>query len=357
VVESCLSADLEKWRKNNPDDTLFILHEDHKPDLELPHVDGKRLRPAIDRCRVIKDAHEIKCIRTANEISARAHRAVLENLHGFTNEAQIRGLFENVCISNFAKPAYGIIAASGANASTLHYTDDNESIKGRQLVCLDAGAEYHDYASDVTRTFPVSGSWPSAEAKSIYGIVREMQETCIKQLAPGVRMYDVHVLAHKIAIRGLLALGVLRDGAVDEIYAAGTSRGFFPHGLGHHMGLEVHDVDGLSTMRYLRRDDTDFHVPCPLSAHDQPRLEEGMVVTVEPGIYFSRYELERAYLSLPKHARYIDDRVLDRYWPVGGVRIEDDILITATGYENLTTAPKGELAMEIIRNGARGCRR
>jgi Xaa-Pro dipeptidase len=304
---------------------------------------------------VIKDHHEIACIRRANKISASAHRAVLRNITRFKNEAQIQGIFVDVCIIKGAKQSYPVIAGSGENAGTLHYIKNNEPLKDRQLVCLDAGAEFEAYASDVTRTFPISGSWPSNEARNIYSLVQLMQETCIKQLRPGVKMIDLHKDAHKIATAGLLKLGLLHNGTAEEILMAGTSRAFFPHGLGHHLGLDVHDVNGVPIMRYVEAqsailDTANARAPC---LPDQPPLEEGMVITIEPGIYFSRYELSRAWLHSPVHSKFIDKVVLEKYWAVGGVRIEDDMLITATGSENLTTAPKGEAALEIIRNGSR----
>jgi Xaa-Pro dipeptidase len=159
----------------------------------------------------------------------------------------------DVCVSHQAKQqAYDPIAASGPNAGTLHYDANNEDFGNRQLMCLDAGCEYELYASDITRTFPLSHSWPSKEAANIYNLVERMQEACIKRLAPGVRYLDLHVLAHQIAIDGLLALGILHNGTKEEIYKAGTSRAFFPHGLGHHIGLEVHDV-GQADLMSMRR--------------------------------------------------------------------------------------------------------
>ncbi|KAL9119434.1 MAG: hypothetical protein Q9187_004015 [Circinaria calcarea] len=333
--------------------TFYILHRDHRPDGDFSDVDSKVLLSAIDACRVIKDSHEIGLIRRANEVSDIAHRTVLKNIRHFKNEAQIEGIFTDACISRKAKQAYSIIAGSGENAGTLHYVKNDESLKGKQLVCLDAGAEVECYASDVTRTFPISGSWPSQEAKDIYEIVQLMQESCISKLKPGVRMLDLHILAHRIAIDGLLRLGIFHNASPEEIYEMGTSKGFYPHGLGHHLGLEVHDVLGLPVLKYVGEWCPVLDAatsPCNL---DQPELEEGMVITIEPGIYFSRYELERAYLSSPIHSKFINREILDRYWPVGGARIEDDILITADGYENLTTAPKGEEALDIIRNGTK----
>jgi Xaa-Pro dipeptidase len=313
----------------------------------------------MNASRGVKDQHEIELIRRANAVSGLAHTNILKNIGKMTNETEIEGLFLDTCIAHGAKnQAYGIIAASGENAATLHYMKNNEPFGERQLVCLDAGAEYECYASDVTRTFPLNskGQWPSAEARDIYHAVERMQEECIRRIRKGVRFLDLHVLACVIAIEELLELGILKGGTVDEIRESGAVSVFFPHGLGHHVGLEVHDVSGKSIMA---SEDGDAGVyyhsvlipdtsrpPCTLSA---PALEEGMVVTVEPGIYFSRLAIANAR-KLPL-AKFIDFDVAERYIPIGGVRIEDDILVTADGYENLTTAPKGDKALEIIRKG------
>ncbi|KAI9727865.1 MAG: hypothetical protein M1834_007911 [Cirrosporium novae-zelandiae] len=351
-----VSTDLKYWQTSSPNATFYALHDDHRPldkNFKPANLDIEKLLPAIDACRAVKDSYEIDIIRKANHISTLAHRAVLENIHKFKNEAQIQGMFEDICISKYAKQSYQVIAGSGENASTLHYIANNESLQGRQLVCLDAGAEFQCYASDVTRTFPISGNWPSKEAKEVYDIVKEMQETVINMLKPGVHYLDCHILCHKIAIDGLLRLGILHGATREQLYEKGTSKGFFPHGLGHHLGLEVHDVLGIPIMRYSPS------VTCPVlnpamsfapCSEDSPKLQEGMVITVEPGIYFPRFALETFYLNSPIHSKYINKDVLERYWAVGGVRIEDDILITADGHENLTTAPKGEEAMKIIRS-------
>ena len=356
---SNLFDDLKQWRHRNKKATFYILHKDHKPDLEVSNVDYEHLQHAIDKSRAIKDSYEIERIRQANEISAAAHVAVLRNIRYFTNEAQIQGIFEGTCTARQAKKQpYSVIAGSGENAAVLHYTANNEPLKGRQLVCLDAGAEVENYASDVTRTFPISGRWPSKEAEAIYRIVQEMQESAISMLKPGAHMIDLHNHVANVAIRGLLGLGIFKGNA-KGIYEAQTWKGFYPHGLGHHVGLEVHDILGIPILRYgAEQRATGGHMSMELLAPcrpDQPPLEEGMVVTVEPGIYFSRYELKRAYLSSPVHSKYINEKVLDKYWAVGGVRIEDDLLITHNGYENLTTAPKGEKALEIIRKGHDSC--
>jgi Xaa-Pro dipeptidase len=141
------------------------------------------------------------------------------------------------------RQAYPVIAASGPNASTLHYADNDQPLRGRQLVVLDAGAEWRCYASDVTRTFPVAGRF-SAEAAAVYAVVERVQRECIERVRPGVPFYMLHLHACVVAVTGLLELGVLRGATVAEILEAGTVAAFFPHGLGHHVGLEVHDVSG-----------------------------------------------------------------------------------------------------------------
>jgi Xaa-Pro aminopeptidase len=180
----------------------------------------------------------------------------------FKNEAQVEAIFLDACVAEDAKhQAYEVIAASGENASTLHYIKNDEPLEGRQFMCLDAGCEWECYASDVTRTFPISGAWPSKEAKEIYDLVQNMQTTCISRLAPGARFLDLHVLAHQIAIQGLMSLGILHNGDPEEIYRAGTSRAFFPHGLGHHLGLEVHDVGQKSLMAVTSDNESDPTAP------------------------------------------------------------------------------------------------
>jgi Xaa-Pro dipeptidase len=251
---------IDWWNDNDDSGNLYVLHESQIPKLDslerreyFKVIDTISLQPAMDRSRMTKNSHEIKLIRKANDISSRAHKEVLSHVLNFKNEAQVEGLFLDVCVSQQAKQqAYDPIAASGPNAGTLHYDANNEDFEDRQLMCLDAGCEYELYASDITRTFPLASSWPSEEARNIYKLVERMQETCIRRLAPGVRYLDLHILAHQIAIDGLMTLGILHNGTKEEIYRAGTSKAFFPHGLGHHVGLEVHDV-GQEELMSIRR--------------------------------------------------------------------------------------------------------
>ncbi|KFY15179.1 hypothetical protein V492_02175, partial [Pseudogymnoascus sp. VKM F-4246] len=258
----------------------------------------------MDEARVLKSAHEISLIRRANEISSSAHRKVLASLHAATNETQLEAVFLQTCVAKHAKnQAYPPIVGSGENASTLHYEANNEDLAGRELVCLDASCEWQCYAADITRTFPISGTF-SQEAAAIYEIVTEMQTRCIEALRPGIIFRDLHDMAMESAIRGLLRLGILKGGTYEEIRDAGTGRLFFPHGLGHHIGLETHDVDGARRLLVANTPCTStLSVPPPPQRPytHRRKLEAGMVLTVEPGVYISRYAVS-VYGADPKHA-------------------------------------------------------
>ncbi|GAB7353960.1 hypothetical protein MBLNU459_g4558t1 [Dothideomycetes sp. NU459] len=346
---SSLDHFLQTWVRTQ-EGQVYVLHSDEKvPESVTARLNTNDLQPATDACRVVKDSHEISLIKKANLISAAAHTAVLSNLLTFTNETEVEAKYLDICVAHGAKhQAYEIIAGSGSNAAILHYVKNDEDFGDSQLMCLDAGAEWQSYASDVTRTFPLSGRWPTEEAKQIYDLVQLMQTKCMNALGPGKRFVDAHYLAHQVAIEGLLKLGILHNGSIMEIYKAGTSVAFFPHGLGHHMGLEVHDVSPTARSKNAqgRSAFESWMEPC---TSDSPVLCPGMVITVEPGIYFNKYALDSIYLPSPVHSKYINKAVLERFMPVGGVRIEDDILITSHGYDNLTTTPKGEEALRIIR--------
>ncbi|RPB06155.1 hypothetical protein L873DRAFT_1824840 [Choiromyces venosus 120613-1] len=274
-------------------------------------ISGQYLQPAVDDCRVYKDDYEIKLLRQANIISANAHRAVLKAVQTAQTEAQLEGIFVQFCIVQYARTqAYDPIVGSGQNCATLHYTRNDAPLKGKQLLLIDAGAEWDGYASDVTRTYPISGKW-TKEASEIYKIVDEMQSECIKKTVAGVDWRDTHLLAHRIAIKGLVALGILYNGTAEEIFQCGTSRAFFPHGLGHFLGLDTHDVEGT------------------------------------PDVDWKPTAGQLAFLDHPVHSQYINKTVLEKYWAVGGVRIEDDILVLDNGKnENLTTAPRIEPTSE-----------
>ncbi|KAA8896386.1 putative Xaa-Pro aminopeptidase [Sphaerosporella brunnea] len=288
------------------------------------------LKTAIDECRALKDAYEVALIKRANAITAEAHHAVMARVRASSNERELNATFLERCVSLGAPTqAYTGIFAAGRAAATLHYVHNDATLKGKQLLLLDAGCEVDCYASDVTRTFPISGSF-SKEAREIYDVVLTMQKECLALCKPGKNWDEVHVHAHRVAIKGLKALGVLK-GDEEELLSSRVSCAFLPHGLGHYLGMDTHDTGGHPNyqdedkmFRYLRK-----RGPLPV----------GAVITVEPGIYFCEFII-RPYLQDSKFSKFIDEATLEKYWDVGGVRIEDNILITPGGYENLTTAAK-----------------
>jgi len=338
------------------------------------------LKCAIDECRALKDSYEVALIKKANTITTAAHEAVMAAVTSAKNEREMLAVFTERCISLGAPTqAYTGIFGAGRSAATLHYVHNNQPLEGKLNLLLDAGAEVDNYASDVTRTFPISGKF-SKESGEIYNLVLRMQKECLELSKPGQNWDDVHVHAHRVAIQGLLELGILKGGSVEEILESRTSCAFLPHGLGHYLGMDTHDTGGNPNY-----EDSD-KMFCYLRKRGP--LPEGAVITVEPGvspahlnvwmganareIYFCEFII-RPYLNDPMHAKFIDEQVLDRYWDVGGVRIEgglfarwrregmpanvgfaDNILITRDGYENLTTTIKEVEDVErVVNSGAK----
>lgn len=313
--------------------TVYAIPEqvsDHITFLPFKATNLDSLRTAIDECRVVKDSYEVALIRKANQISTLAHIEAQKVAQHATNEEELYGAFIGTCISNGAhEQAYHSICATGTSCATLHYVRNDQPLRNRLNVLMDAGAEYECYCADITRTFPLSGSF-TPESQTVYDIVKEMQEVAFKMLHANVQWEDVHAETHKVAIKGLVKAGVL-VGDEQELFDKRVSVAFYPHGLGHYLGMDTHDTGGHanyadedSMFKYLRV---------------RGRVPAGAVITVEPGVYFCRFIIEPV-LENPELSKYIDKEVLERYWEVGGVRIEDDALITEDGYDNLTDTPK-----------------
>ncbi|PGG97963.1 hypothetical protein AJ79_09018 [Helicocarpus griseus UAMH5409] len=304
--------------------------------LPFQETDFNVLRQAVEECRVVKDSYEIALLRRANEISAKAHTAVFKAAGSAQNERELEAVFIATCMTHGCREqSYHPIFAAGTSAATLHYQKNDEDFVDRATgakklnLLVDAGGEYRNYCADITRVVPLSGKF-SPESRQIYDIVLEMQTSSLAMIKSGVAWEDVHSNAHRVAIRGLLGLGILR-GTEQELFDKGISVAFFPHGLGHYLGMDTHDTGGNPNyedkdpkFRYLRL---------------RGNLALGGVVTVEPGIYFCQFII-KPYLNSSDLSKYIDAGVLERYWNVGGVRIEDNVVVTDGGYDNLTTTPK-----------------
>lgn len=300
------------------------------------------LLDALDEARAIKDSHELALMRHASKITDNSHLAVMSALPIEKNEGHIHAEFIYHSIRQGSKnQSYDPICCAGTSAGTLHYVKNDLPLDDKLLVLIDAGAEWKNYASDVTRCFPISGEW-TKECRDIYEAVLDIQNQCIEKVKPGVNYEDLHRDAHRILIRHLMRLGIFTNGTEDEIFDSRVSCGFFPHGLGHMLGMDTHDTAGRPNYedkdpmyRYLRLRRT---------------LEENMVLTIEPGCYFNKYLLD--HFIEPEQEKFLDRAVLDKYWTVGGVRIEDDILVTDKGYENFTKMTKDpEEVAKIVKDG------
>jgi Xaa-Pro dipeptidase len=232
--------------------TVYAISEqvsEHVAFLGFQSTEFGILKKAIEDTRVCKDAYEISTL---------AHTAVVRQAKSAKNERELEGTFIATCIANGCREqSYHSIVASGTNASTLHYVKNDQPLKGKLNILLDAGGEYNCYCADITRTFPINGTF-SPESNEIYEIVLEMQESCFQMLKEGVAWEDVHINAHKVAIRGLQKVGILK-GSEEELLEKRISVAFFPHGLGHYLGMDTHDTGGNpnyadkdSMFRYLR---------------------------------------------------------------------------------------------------------
>ena len=262
----------------------------------------------ISEIRLIKEEAELQRLREASRITALAHREAMARCRPGLNERQLEALIEFVAREQGAgRMGYECIVASGANATILHYIENNRQLREGDLLLIDAGAEYEYLTADLTRTFPVSGRF-SPEQRALYEVVLAVQKSCIAMAKPGVTLQDLHEHAVGALVDALKGMGLL-EGSGDEIIAAQTFKRFYPHGTGHFLGMDVHDCG-----RSL------------LSGQPRP-LQEGMVFTLEPGLYVQTYD-EKAPVAF---------RGL-------GVRIEDDIVLTATGCEVLTAAAPKEIA-------------
>ncbi len=263
--------------------------------------------------RLYKSANEAKVMRQAAEISARAHIRAMQasraGLYEYHLEAELDYEFRK---GGAKMPAYGSIVAAGKNACILHYRENDAVLKDGDLVLIDAGCEIDCYASDITRTFPVSGRF-STEQKAIYELVLAANEEAFKHIAPGKHWNEAHEATVRVITAGLVELGLL-NGDVDELIAAEAYKPFYMHRAGHWLGMDVHDVG-------------DYKV-----GGEWRVLEPGMAMTVEPGIYIAA-----------------DNQDVAKKWRGIGVRIEDDVVVTRHGCEILTSGvPKSVAEIEAL---------
>ena len=287
--------------------SMACYHTDISSNLvrELKLVNRQPLGPLLHPQRVIKSNAEVALMQTAATLSVEAHRAAMRACKPGINEYHLEAdMLHSIMQKGTREMAYPSIVGSGDNATILHYTDNNQELQAGALVLIDAGAEWHGYASDITRTFPVSGHF-SKEQRAIYELVLAAQEAGIACIRPGVAYDQIQSEINEVITEGLVELGILK-GDIDQLVHSKSHLPYTVHGAGHWLGLDVHDVGAYY-------EDKEKTVSRP--------LEPGMVLTVEPGLYF-----------LPGMPN------VDRRWHGIGVRIEDDILVTEEGHHVLTGA-------------------
>lgn len=290
---------------------LGVVKKKARSMLSAPHhlVD---LNPILNEMRLIKSPEEMNLIKQACDITVEAHVNVMEQCRVGMHEYNLEAiLLHTFCKRGGRHQAYPAIVASGDHACILHYTKNNAPLKDKELVLVDAGVEYGYYASDVTRTFPINGKF-SAEQQALYEIVLAAQTEAIASIEPGVAWDSIQQKIIKVLVSGLVDLKILR-GDVATLIEEKAYQPFYMHNSGHWMGLDVHDVG-----EYRKGGKSRILAP-------------GMVFTVEPGLY-----VPSDLKLVPEPYRGI------------GIRIEDDILVTEKGYENLTPVPKAVKEIEKL---------
>jgi Xaa-Pro dipeptidase len=285
------------------------------------------LLAALEQLRARKSAYEIACLREATRIGVTGHQAAERAFRAGGSEFDIHLAYLAAVRQTDEELPYHSIVALNEHAATLHYQLRDRQAPARSLsLLIDAGAGCRGYGSDITRTWAMG---PGAFAALIDGMHEVQQELC-QAVAPGVDWRELHLRAHRLVARLLRAAGVLNMGE-DEAVDSGVSAAFLPHGLGHLLGLQVHDVAGFKPAADA---EAIARPPGHPTLRLTRRLEAGMVVTVEPGVYFIGNLL--AALRAGAHGAAVNWTLVDTLSACGGIRIEDDVVVTATGHDNLT---------------------
>ncbi|MBL1244562.1 MAG: aminopeptidase P N-terminal domain-containing protein [Sulfurimonas sp.] len=256
----------------------------------------------VGELRLCKSEAEIALIKKALSITKDAHHLAMKKAKTLSGESELQAEIEYVFKKQGAySDAYTSIVACGNNANTLHYIKNDDRLENNKLILIDAGCEYDYYASDITRTIPVSGKFTKAQ-KELYSMILSVEKEIISMVKAGVMRTDLHSHSEELLCKGLISLGILK-GDVKKLIKKKKLKKYYPHGIGHWMGLDVHDTGPY-------KDTKGREIP----------LLAGMVMTVEPGIYINKNDT-----TVPKRFRGI------------GIRIEDDILVTKDGCENLSS--------------------
>ena len=287
-----------------------------RPRTGAAHLTVADVRAVLDEMRLHKGAEELELLRRACDVSAAAHRRTMTTVRAGMNEFEIEAMLEHdFRVGGCKAPAYGTIAAGGVNATVLHYTRNDEELRDGELVLIDAGGEYGGYCADITRTWPIGARFSDKQA-ALYDIVLDAQLAAIEAVRPGATIDGIHEVAVGVLVQGLTDLGLV-SGPVEECIKNESYRDFYMHRTSHWLGMDVHDAGAYRVDGKPRR------------------LEPGMVLTVEPGLYVgSGIKEAKGYEGI-------------------GIRIEDDVVVTEDGCDVLTGAvPKTRDEIESLRASA-----
>ena len=296
-----LDADVIDWIKTARS------KDRHSSPIDIADASSK-----IGNERLIKDKDEIEIMKKACQISAEAHVEAMKFVKPGMNEQELEAFYQYQFSKRGGRfAAYTPIVAGGENACVLHYVENSKALKDGDLVLVDAGCEFELYASDITRTYPINGKFSAAQL-AIYEVVLEAQQKSIEAVTVNNNVMDSQIISEKVITQGLIDLGIL-NGSMEELHETGAFKDFYMHKIGHWLGIDVHDAgDYTEDGEYMK-------------------FKPGMVTTVEPGIYISSTA-----------------NVKDQ-WKGIGIRIEDNILVTAKGNQNLTDfAPSNPKEIEAL---------
>ncbi|XP_065849908.1 uncharacterized protein [Euphorbia lathyris] len=317
--------------------------------IEKFETDLNTLHPILTECRVVKSELELSVIQFANDISSEAHVEVMRNARPGMKEYQLESIFlhHTYMYGGCRHCSYTCICATGENSAVLHYghaaAPNDRTLKDGDIALFDMGAEYHFYGSDITCSFPVNGKFTSDQSL-VYNAVLDAHNAVISAMKPGVSWLDMHKLAEKIILESLKK-GCLLIGNVEDMMTERLGAVFMPHGLGHFLGLDTHDPGG-----YLKGPKKS-EKPGLRSLRTARELQEGMVITVEPGCYFIDAVLAPAMKS-SNTSNFFNAEAIGRFKGFGGVRIESDVHVTAHGCKNMTKCPREVREIEAVMAGA-----
>lgn len=337
----------------NTDSGDFAKPADFKG-IEKYRLDNGLLYRSIVECRMIKSPREIEVLRFVNDASSDAHFEVMRRATPGMAEYQLESLFRHFSYFRYGcrLQAYTSICGCGPNSAVLHYGHagaPNDFILSEDDMCLlDMGGEYHCYDADITCSFPSSGIFTEKQ-RFIYETVQECQERVMASMKPGVVWEDMHTLSYRVILERFVARGILIDDIETMLLKENNvAAHFMPHGLGHMIGLDTHDVGGIPWgMEKQRPSELGYK-----SLRCLQVLAEGMVLTAEPGVYFIDYLMDTLLTDVNLKKFIKDPNKLNEFRGFGGVRLEDCILITKDGIENLTNCPRTCEDVEKVMDGS-----